>query len=150
MRPSVLFITAALALPALGGAAAGTELVASPTPVVHAAAGTVLVTCDGASKVARPRAYVLACGDGNTSLVRLRWRDWGSATAHASGAIGVNLCEPDCADGKVREFPVTVTASQRRTGRYTRLVIHFTGARPPGARATATYTVNRNGPSVDG
>jgi hypothetical protein len=29
-------------------------------------------------------------------------------------------------------------------------VIHFTGARPPGARATATYTVNRNGPSVDG
>jgi hypothetical protein len=142
MRLPVVLAVAALAVPALGSgpaAAAGTA---------PRAAAPVLTGCDGAT-VTRPRSYVLACGDGNTALERLRWGDWGTATAHATGAESVNLCHPNCADGKLRAFGVTVTASRLRSGHYERLVIRFTGARAPGYGASQTYAVGRSGPSFD-
>jgi hypothetical protein len=89
-----------------------------------------------------PEEIVLACGDGNFSLEGLRWRQWGAASATASGTVHENDCRPDCAAGRFHDYPVAVTVSHLVTcgrGRleYTRVAWRFVGRRPAGPDADA-------------
>jgi len=82
---------------------------------------------------------VLACADGNLSLEDLIWTDWGADTATATGNARANDCDPYCASGTFRTYPVSVTASDPKTclsGRrqYTHLE-WSTQARPPPGQA---------------
>ncbi|MET9886442.1 hypothetical protein ABZZ20_25550 [Streptomyces sp. NPDC006430] len=86
---------------AAGAAPASARAPAAPDPVV-------VVDCSSQAQV-RPEEYVLACGDGNNQLIRLRWDTWGPQTATATGTDMVNDCRPYCAAGRFHPYPVRVT-----------------------------------------
>jgi hypothetical protein len=81
-----------------------------------------------------PTELVLACGDGNYFLDKLKWRRWGAASATATGVAEANKCTPNCASGHFKSYRITATASKLATcGKaryYSRLVIVYPGARP--------------------
>ncbi|MFE9929589.1 hypothetical protein [Streptomyces sp. NPDC005533] len=92
--------------------AAGTVPASAQPRAVPAPAPDPLVVVDCFAKPqVRPEEYLLACGDGNNRLVRLRWDTWGPRTATATGTDLVNDCKPYCAAGRFRSYPVTVTLS---------------------------------------
>ncbi len=54
-----------------------------------------------------PISIVLACGDGNASLVAINWPSWDSTTAVGTGTYTQNDCTPDCALGTFISYPGT-------------------------------------------
>jgi hypothetical protein len=62
----------------------------------------------------RPRSIVIACGDGNFRLQRLRWRGWNGRHAHARGLAVGNDCNPFCAAGHFHSAAVRITLSRPR------------------------------------
>ncbi len=76
--------------------------------------------CSTTSSVA-PSSMVLTCADANTLVKNLRWSGWGQPTATATGVGSWNDCTPDCASGKWKSAPVTISAYRIRHGHYTRV-----------------------------
>ncbi|MEU6892429.1 hypothetical protein ABZ934_11660 [Streptomyces sp. NPDC046557] len=106
--------TAGLLCTAAALAATAVPASARPAPATAAdppADPVVVVDCFSKAQV-RPEEYLLACGDGNNNLVRLRWETWGPRVATASGTDMVNDCRPYCAAGRFHAYPVTVTLSK--------------------------------------
>jgi predicted secreted protein len=94
----------------------------------------------------RPKSLTLACGDGNTVLKGLEWSSFGGATAQAKGTFVINLCEPNCADGKAASFPVTVKASDPRKCKgglrvYNKLTLKFNGRAPKSQGELTRWTL---------
>ncbi|GKQ33996.1 hypothetical protein [Streptomyces sp. A012304] len=139
--------TAALLCAALGLTAAVGTASAAPTEPRSArqASGPVLVDCLWRSQV-RPDAFLLACGDGNSRLVSLKWDHWKAGSAKATGVSVVNDCEPYCAAGTFRSYPVVVRLDEPRawqkdprTQRYGRISLEYPGERPEQFRRVMTY-----------
>src|SRR4051794_8953868 len=91
--------------------------------------------CDYPSR--RPRSIIIACGDGNYQLRKLRWRRWNGNVATGRGTAYANNCIPYCAAGHFVAYPVRLRAYRpRKMGdgdyTYTRLRIVYPGSRPPG------------------
>ena len=83
----------------------------------------------------RPERVVLACGDGNFWADDLSWSGWGEASAEATGMAAANTCEPSCAEGAFRFYPVRLTASELREcpgdrRQYTRIDYEFPAESP--------------------
>ncbi|MBW4076970.1 MAG: hypothetical protein HIU84_00345 [Acidobacteria bacterium] len=76
--------------------------------------------CSTTSSVA-PSSMVLTCADANTLVKNLRWSGWGEPTATATGLGSWNDCTPNCASGKWKSAPVTISAYRIRHGHYTRV-----------------------------
>jgi hypothetical protein len=93
-----------------------------------------LPDCLGKPQV-RPASVVLACADANFGVRRLRWTDWGSSFATATGVAYANDCTPNCAAGHMHTYDAVLVASgtQRcpdgKTA-YSRVAIAFVGASP--------------------
>ncbi|MCX5192513.1 hypothetical protein OOK31_01175 [Streptomyces sp. NBC_00249] len=105
----------------------------------------VVVDCFSKAQV-RPEEYLLACGDGNNQLVRLRWDSWGPRTATATGTDMVNDCRPYCAAGRFRAYPVTVTLADPQpwpghpgTERFTTIRLLYTDTAPSPVPKDVTY-----------
>lgn len=129
--------TGALLLALICGTAA---VVAAPVKAngAPAAAGrTALISCERVATF-RPSSYVLACGDGNASLERLRWSAWTKARAAARGVYHVNDCVPYCAAGHFHDYPVNVVfdhpVSSSLGIAFDRVVVTFGPGARPGAR----------------
>ena len=60
----------------------------------------------------RPRAIVLACGDGNFYANHLRWTSWTQTSARATGVGHQNDCKPDCAAGHFQAYPIALRLSK--------------------------------------
>lgn len=109
------------------------------------AASTVKITnCVKASS--RPKTLTLTCGDGNTALSGLRWSSFGGVSASARGTFEMNTCTPNCAQGKVVRYPVTVNASDPRTCKaslrvYNKLTLRFTGRSPSSVSTLKRWTL---------
>jgi hypothetical protein len=87
--------------------------VKTPRPTATAATEfTVCVVpvlpCRLAQMQTKPTTVLLS-GDGSGLIKSLRWSGWGSAVAIASGTYEVDNCKPDCAQGKYRSSPATIT-----------------------------------------
>ncbi|WP_104633270.1 hypothetical protein [Streptomyces sp. MH60] len=144
MRAAVtLCAAAALAVPLVGTASAAPS--AQPAARTQQTQDPVLVDCSGQPQIG-PGAYVLACGDGNSRLVSLRWFRWDPQAAVGRGTNAVNDCEPDCAAGAFHSYPVTVrldmpTGGEQGTGQahFTRITLTYTDGRPDGSPRTVTY-----------
>jgi hypothetical protein len=85
----------------------------SPRPTTTAATEfTVCVVpvfpCRLAQMQTKPTTVLLS-GDGSGLIKSLRWSGWGTAVATASGTYEVDSCKPDCAQGKYRLSPATIT-----------------------------------------
>ncbi|HTA97777.1 MAG TPA: hypothetical protein VK730_09065 [Solirubrobacteraceae bacterium] len=108
-------------------------------------AGTVKITnCNKASS--RPKQVTLTCGDGNTALSGLRWSSFGGASASAAGTFLTNTCTPNCAEGKVVRFPVSVKAYDTRSCKrglrvYNKLTLKFTARKPSSAGNLTRWTL---------
>jgi hypothetical protein len=62
----------------------------------------------------RPRRIIVACGDGNYQLLRIRWRDWNARIAKGTGQAWINDCNPYCAAGRFHGYRVRLRASRVR------------------------------------
>lgn len=84
--------------------------------------------------VSAPTELVLACGDGNYELARLRWVHWGRPTATASGIVRANDCKPYCAAGHFHSYTVKVAVDGltrcNSAHYYARLTITYANAHP--------------------
>ena len=93
--------------------------------------------------VVRPHSIVVACGDGNFALLRLRWTSWNGLHANAQATASQNDCKPYCAAGHFHSYPATVVLSRPRTCKngvrvFTQLAWRFTAARPAGEPRTGS------------
>lgn len=113
--------------------------------VVASGAGTVKITdCNKAGT--RPKQVTLTCGDGNTALSGLHWSSFGGASAGAAGTFETNTCTPNCAEGKVVRFPVSVKAYDTRSCMkglkvYNKLTLKFTAGKPSSAGNLTRWTL---------
>jgi hypothetical protein len=137
---ALVYAAASLAVAAApASASAATSTVSQPDRQV------VVVDCFSKPQV-RPSAFLIACGDGNSSLTELKWKSWGPATATGSGFNVVNDCKPYCAAGKFHSYPVTVRLERPQAWetrpeqqRYSQLHLMFTDGRPSNLRPEVTY-----------
>jgi hypothetical protein len=91
-----------------------------------------LASCDDLKY--RPRTVIVACGDGNFQLRRIRWRTWNRDTAKGRARAMLNDCIPYCARGRFHSYRADLMAYRPRICRrgdgaegyhYTRLRIRY-------------------------
>ena len=63
---------------------------------------------------------MIFCGDGGAYIDKITWTSWNQDGAQGTGQYFKNLCEPDCADGKIVYAPVNIRLSDLtpRKGKY--------------------------------
>ncbi|MFF1835544.1 hypothetical protein ACFVXE_15245 [Streptomyces sp. NPDC058231] len=124
---------------------AATVVPASASTRAKSAADVTVVDCFSQPQV-RPGTFLIACGDGNSILVKMRWSEWKQNVASGSGLNVVNDCLPYCAAGKFHSYPVTVRLDRPKAWQkdpaqkhYTELRVVYTGARPSHMPREMTY-----------
>jgi len=90
---------------------------------------TMEITCSNHLGV-KPTTLVTSCADANTKLEHLNWKDWGDATAYATGTLAYNDCTPTCVAGTWKSEPVTVWVWRLEGTHYTRLAASDTSRVP--------------------
>lgn len=87
----------------------------------------------------KPRSIILACGDGNARVERLKWTRWGASTAAGHGIYVVNTCDPSCVQGRFVSYRMNIALSKpvsaaNGTRYFTRIGLTFHGRGPNGSR----------------
>ena len=62
----------------------------------------------------KPKSIQPFCADAGMPITKIRWTQYGAKTAKGRGTAAVNDCEPNCAAGKSRSYPVRVKLSRVR------------------------------------
>jgi hypothetical protein len=84
----------------------------------------------------RPPSILVACGDGNFFIARIKWVSWTASIASGAGVGHQNDCAPDCARGHFHLYRVSLRlyrpehCADGRT-EFTRFRWSFVGAKPP-------------------
>jgi hypothetical protein len=112
---------------------AAVSALATPPTVLPTFAG-----CLGTTPKVRPRSIVVACGDGNFYLTKLKWSLWTVKSGLGAGVGHQNDCIPYCARGHFHSYSVSVTVSRpvnckKDRLEFTRLAYRFVGRKPAGA-----------------
>lgn len=103
--------------------------------------GLVYAPHDCTTPKIEPKRIVLACGDANAYVGKVKWSEWGGEKAKGEGWFYVNDCKPDCAGGtfhsygakvKLKEIETDVRCGGQRVDLYTHAKIKFIGEVPPG------------------
>jgi hypothetical protein len=68
------------------------------------------VPCSGAEMQTEP-TDMSSTADGSRTVSGISWSGWGSATATGTGTMGVDNCDPTCANGTYSYYPATVILS---------------------------------------
>jgi hypothetical protein len=124
-----------------GTLAAGALIALFSAPVSAIGEWHAVAVSNCGVQATKPTDLTIACGDGNDYLKSLRWTFWSDAVAKGSGVEEVNDCNPYCAAGKFHSYPVTVTLDRVQSNRFTRLRIHYSGARPPNTPQDVSRTL---------
>jgi hypothetical protein len=74
----------------------------------------------------KPQSLTQYCADAGTGVVKIKWTSWTSTRATGTGSYYVNLCEPDCADGKLVWAKVRVVLSGAKFTRGKRYLMNVT------------------------
>jgi hypothetical protein len=56
----------------------------------------------------------------------MTWAAWTSSDATGTGLLWLNLCQPDCAAGKLAHYPVRVTLSDVQASAHGQWFSHLT------------------------
>jgi hypothetical protein len=133
----------------IGAAALGLTLALAPTTAFAAtaspqapaakAAAPHLVGCNESSSV-RPTRFNPICNDGADTVIDLHWSAWSGSAAKGTGKFYTNTCVPTCAKGKVRLYPVNVSAWRVRSDDYTRFRYSFPHSVPRGLSRSLTIS----------
>jgi hypothetical protein len=60
--------------------------------------------------------------DGGNIVTGISWQSWSAAGAVGFGSSGIQSCAPNCAQGKTKFVPTTVTLSASSGGHFTHIV----------------------------
>ena len=116
-------------------------------PVTDGAGRWFVIPCAGDDPAERPTSMTTACADAGAVVIDLTWSRWGGPVATATGFAEVNTCDPSCAEGRVKRYPVAVELSKplpRPTGNlYSVLAVVYTDEVPEGFVATEEHTIAR-------
>jgi hypothetical protein len=74
----------------------------------------------------KPQSLTQYCADAGTGVTKIKWSSWTSTRAVGTGSYYVNLCEPDCADGKLVWAKVKVVLSGAKLTRGKRYLMNVT------------------------
>jgi hypothetical protein len=96
-------------------------------------------------QVYKPKTITAFCADAGVIIKSVKYSSYGAKTATGTGTAAVNLCEPNCAAGKTKNFKVRFTLSRvTQCGdsyQFRRLQFSYTGDKPKGNRTqNTTYT----------
>jgi hypothetical protein len=85
----------------------------------------------------KPASVIIACGDASLGATGVTWSSWTRRSAMGSGTGQLNDCNPNCASGKTKTAPMSLTASKPVTcknGRrlFSRLSYTWTSGAPVG------------------
>lgn len=121
-------------------------LVAPAFGALGATTGSAVKISDCAKALTRPKTVTLTCADAGVVLTKLKWSSFGGRTAKASGRIEINTCEPDCAAGATKSYPVGVSASRPKMCKhggsvYGAVAVRFNAAKPHDASLFKHYTL---------
>lgn len=93
----------------------------------------------------KPPRVIVTCADANFRVRGIQWSSWTMREARGRGTALVNDCEPNCAEGTFRRYPVRLRAFRpRETGGcvpgslFTRLAWRFPQRKPEGPRTGQT------------
>jgi len=91
----------------------------------------------------KPKEIILACADVNLYVDKIKWQSFGAAKATGSGTYVENTCTPNCAAGKYKSYPVSLTLSNAkpcfdRQNDYRKMAVTFTAAAPPPGRKSVS------------
>jgi hypothetical protein len=65
----------------------------------------------GGRSAVRPTALFIGCATSADNVDQLVWTTWTGTAATGSGRHNVNSCQPDCAEGKLTSYAVSVALS---------------------------------------
>lgn len=102
-------------VPATGQLVRVVGLIPRVTTSVDAAG---IVDCARVRGTHGPEELTLGCADNNAMVADLSWGNWGSDSAVGQGTAWLNACDPNCAQGQWKTYPVKVTAMNKRTCGY--------------------------------
>jgi len=74
----------------------------------------------------KPESLTQYCADAGTGVVKIKWTSWTTTRAIGTGSYFVNLCEPNCADGKLVWAKVKVVLSGAKFTRGKRYLMNVT------------------------
>ncbi len=104
----------------------------------------VVLNCLDKAQV-EPGTISLACADDGVGLTGLHWTSWTSELASAYGTEWENDCQPNCAAGHIRDYPVQVelwgsaaVPGHPAERRYLQATLSYPKRRPP------VYAMNSN------
>jgi hypothetical protein len=103
--------------------------------------GLVYAPHDCTTPKIEPKRIVLACGDANAYVGKVKWSEWGGEKAKGEGWLYLNDCKPNCADGTFHSYGAKVKLKEIERGAkcggqtvdlYTHAKLRFIGEVPPG------------------
>jgi hypothetical protein len=104
------------ATPTPTGSPTSPALTSAPPASTSAAASDVgvcvtpVVTCRGELKT--EPSEIIVSGDGTAFITGLVWTGWGLSSATGAGTLKLDNCNPDCAQGSLKPYRVTVVVSK--------------------------------------
>src|ERR1700742_3178552 len=107
-----------------------------PVPAVASSAHKTYFA-DRGSFTYQPKSGTLACGDGNFIFKSTKWSSWGTKSATGSGKASLNTCDPNCAEGKFKNYSATIKLTKPHTcdggvKAFGKVEIDFKGTPPAG------------------
>ena len=115
---------------------------------------TFMAECLTDNRVRKPVNFTIACADGNQSLHKLTWKNWGETQATATGIVRENVSEPMSKGDRYITYPVRVTASNLVKGEatmtYNKLTVRVVGQAPKGVERVQVFDLPGNDPAESG
>jgi len=74
----------------------------------------------------KPQSLTQFCADAGNGVTKIKWSSWTSTKAVGTGSFYVNLCDPNCADGKVVWSKAKVVLSGAKFTRGKRYLMNVT------------------------
>ena len=127
-------------LPLLLAGALLTLLLAATVAGGATATRAYLPGCGGTDHARyKPSSVIITCGDGGFRVVKLKWSAWTATSASGAGTAKVNTCDPTCAQGSFKSYPVELTLSRPKNcpvgkREFARLKYSFPGKHPSGSK----------------
>ena len=106
---AVVLATAAV-ISVINSTATKTSQEAPQTKSYPKLAGTWTYDCE--FPVQRPEEIMLTCADGGMIVTDIRWQTWTTTGATGTGTYSQNMCDPNCAEGRRVDVPVTIKLSE--------------------------------------
>ena len=106
---AVLLATAAV-ISVINSTATKTSQEAPQTKTYPKHSGTWTYDCE--FPVQRPEEIILTCADGGMIVTDIRWQTWTTTGATGTGTYSQNMCDPNCAEGRRVDVPVTIKLSE--------------------------------------